>query len=88
MSLVKRIPSKAGLGGGSSDAAAALRLCAQLWGLCLDDGHALDLCAALGSDVPFFWRGGTAVVTGRGEYLVPVAAVADVAFRPQRSRIE
>jgi len=71
--LHKSIPSQAGLGGGSSDAAAALLGVTAL--LALDIGPKLlhNLAAELGSDVPFFLSGGTAVVRGRGENIRPVA---------------
>jgi 4-diphosphocytidyl-2-C-methyl-D-erythritol kinase len=67
--LDKNIPVAAGLAGGSSDAAAALRGLNRLWnlGLGLDELEALG--AELGSDVPFCIRGGTAVARGRGEKL-------------------
>ncbi len=63
--LHKRIPAGAGLGGGSSDAAAALKACCRLWGL--EPAAARGPAAAVGSDVPFFLEGGTALCTGRGE---------------------
>ena len=63
--LHKRIPAGAGLGGGSSDAAAALKACCRLWKL--EPSAALGPAAAVGSDVPFFLEGGTALCTGRGE---------------------
>ncbi len=67
MSLTKTIPVAAGLGGGSSDAAAALRGLDRLWGLGLPDERLAELASELGADVPFFLRGGTALAEGRGE---------------------
>ncbi|MDH7569360.1 MAG: 4-(cytidine 5'-diphospho)-2-C-methyl-D-erythritol kinase [Armatimonadota bacterium] len=69
--LEKRIPSQAGLGGGSSDAAAVLRGLNRLWGLDLPPQALLSMAAAVGSDVPFFLTGGCAVVRGRGEVVQP-----------------
>ncbi|MGE3344141.1 MAG: 4-(cytidine 5'-diphospho)-2-C-methyl-D-erythritol kinase [Vicinamibacterales bacterium] len=68
----KAIPAQAGLGGGSANAAAALVGLHTLWGGKLSRRHLLRLGAQLGSDVPFFLQGGTAVATGRGEELYPV----------------
>jgi 4-diphosphocytidyl-2-C-methyl-D-erythritol kinase len=70
--LEKRIPHGAGLGGGSSDAAAALVGLRAFWGLELDDGALAEIAARLGSDVPFFLVGGLARGTGRGERLEPL----------------
>jgi 4-diphosphocytidyl-2-C-methyl-D-erythritol kinase len=67
--LVKRIPPRAGLGGGSADAAAALRGLAALYGLRLGTSALLELALRLGSDVPFALIGGTALGRGRGERL-------------------
>lgn len=67
--LVKRIPSGAGLGGGSADAAAALTGLARLYDLGLPRRTMLVLAAELGSDVPFALLGGTALGLGRGERL-------------------
>lgn len=72
ITLRKRIPLAAGLGGGSSDAAAALLGLNRLWGLGLVAGDLAPLAAQLGSDVPFFLQGGTALVEGRGEVVVPL----------------
>ena len=70
--LTKRIPMAGGLGGGSSDAATALLGLQRLWGLGLDAGALRELAAQLGSDVPFFISGGTALGEGRGERLTPL----------------
>lgn len=69
MHLEKRIPVAAGLAGGSSDAAAALRGLNRLWELGLSTAELEELGAEIGSDVPFCVRGGTALATGRGEKL-------------------
>lgn len=67
--LDKKIPVAAGLAGGSSDAAAALRGLNRLWKLGISDEELRKLGAELGSDVPFCVTGGTAVARGRGERL-------------------
>ena len=73
--LEKRIPHGAGLGGGSSDAAAALRLGNRLFDLGLDDDVLLRQAARLGSDVPLFLLGGTVLGLGRGERVFPLRPV-------------
>ena len=79
--LEKRIPMAAGLGGGSSDAAAVLRVLNRVWEAGLSGGELREIGATLGSDVPFFVRQkGTAVVSGRGEHLRYVPWSADVAY--------
>lgn len=70
--LDKKIPVAAGLAGGSSDAAAALRGLNRLWRLGIPDEELAVLAAELGSDVPFCVTGGTALATGRGEKLEPI----------------
>ncbi|WP_106769553.1 4-(cytidine 5'-diphospho)-2-C-methyl-D-erythritol kinase [Paenibacillus faecalis] len=70
--LDKKIPVAAGLAGGSSDAAAALRGLNRLWNLNIPQKELLALGAELGSDVPFCVMGGSALATGRGEVLTPV----------------
>ena len=70
--LSKRIPVAAGLGGGSSDAAAAIEAALAAWGAVLSPARKAALAAALGSDVPFFLAGGAALVTGRGEFVEPL----------------
>ena len=72
ISLSKRIPVAAGLGGGSSDAAAALRGLNELWGLGHSDTGLAEVAAGLGSDVVFFLRGGSALAEGRGERVTPL----------------
>jgi 4-diphosphocytidyl-2-C-methyl-D-erythritol kinase len=69
--LTKRIPAAAGLGGGSSDAAAVLNGLNRMHGAPLGEIELHALAATLGSDVPFFLRGGCAVAEGRGERLAP-----------------
>jgi 4-diphosphocytidyl-2-C-methyl-D-erythritol kinase len=70
--IEKAIPSQAGLGGGSADAAAALSGLNALWGARLPRRELMRLGATLGSDVPFFLQGGTALGVGRGQELYPV----------------
>ncbi len=65
--LEKQIPVAAGMGGGSSDAAATLLALNSLWNLNLTEDKLLELAARLGSDVPFLLGGGTALAEGRGE---------------------
>ncbi|MDQ3927993.1 MAG: 4-(cytidine 5'-diphospho)-2-C-methyl-D-erythritol kinase, partial [Chloroflexota bacterium] len=74
ITLDKRVPSAAGLGGGSSDAAATLLGLLRLWGLDLPREELSRLGGLLGSDVPFFFAGPTALVEGRGEQVTPLGA--------------
>ncbi|MGW5849971.1 4-(cytidine 5'-diphospho)-2-C-methyl-D-erythritol kinase [Streptomyces sp. NPDC055254] len=74
--IAKNIPVAGGMAGGSADGAAALLACDALWGLDTPQAELLDLCAELGSDVPFSLVGGAALGTGRGELLTPVDAGA------------
>ena len=71
ISLTKRIPIAAGLGGGSTDAAAALTGLTKLWSLEISVEELQTISASLGSDVPFFFQGLSAYATGRGEILEP-----------------
>ncbi|MGE3467569.1 MAG: 4-(cytidine 5'-diphospho)-2-C-methyl-D-erythritol kinase [Pyrinomonadaceae bacterium] len=73
--LKKRIASPGGLGGGSSNAAAALIGLRRLWDVQIDDGELCQIASSLGSDVPFFLHGGTAIGTGRGETIEPIADI-------------
>lgn len=68
--LTKRIPVQAGLGGGSSDAAAALRAFGRLWRVNPDRVRAIG--STLGADVPYFFEGGTALGLDRGDLLFPL----------------
>jgi 4-diphosphocytidyl-2-C-methyl-D-erythritol kinase len=74
IALDKRIPVAAGLGGGSSDAAATLVALNRLWGLRWSVGRLTELAVGLGMDVPFFLGRGRALGTGRGERLEPLPA--------------
>ena len=65
--IEKRIPVAAGLGGGSSNAATTLLTLIKLWQIEIDDRALFQVAASLGSDVPFFLIGGTALGVGRGE---------------------
>ena len=75
VTVEKRIPSQAGLGGGSSDAAATLMALNELWRTRFDAGDLARLGASLGADVPYFLLGGTALGLGRGETLYPLPDV-------------
>ena len=71
--LEKRIPVGAGLGGGSSDAAATFKGLNMLWQTGRDDIELMDMAGEIGSDIPFFIKGNTAVCKGRGEVVTPVS---------------
>ncbi len=73
--LFKRIPAAAGLGGGSSDAAAALELANLAWGIHWPNKRLARLAAELGSDVPFFLSHGPAICRGRGEIVERLPSV-------------
>jgi 4-diphosphocytidyl-2-C-methyl-D-erythritol kinase len=74
ITLEKRIPVAAGLGGGSSDAAATLLGLCRLWGIDIRIDRLAELAAELGSDVPFFLHGGICMAEGRGERVTPLQA--------------
>jgi 4-diphosphocytidyl-2-C-methyl-D-erythritol kinase len=76
ISLEKRIPSQAGMGGGSSDAASCLLALQRLWGLRLPPAKLMALALSLGADVPFFLCGSHAWVEGIGELITPVTLPA------------
>ena len=71
--LNKRIPSQAGMGGGSSDAASCLLALQRLWGVSLAPAALQNLALSLGADVPFFLSGGHAWVEGIGEKITPIS---------------
>ncbi len=74
ITLEKNIPTRAGLGGGSSDAANTLVGLDKLWGLKLPVSDLAALAARLGSDIPFFLYAPTALISGRGEVVTPLPA--------------
>jgi 4-diphosphocytidyl-2-C-methyl-D-erythritol kinase len=76
ITLEKKIPVAAGLGGGSTDAAATLIGLNRLWGLRWSTAQLGEVAVTLGMDVPFFLRGGAALGTGRGEQLEPLSSCA------------
>jgi 4-diphosphocytidyl-2-C-methyl-D-erythritol kinase len=78
--LHKHIPWGVGLGGGSSDAAAALLALNDLWRLGLPSSELVRLGSRLGSDVPFFVHKGTALVEGKGEKVRPQPALSPASF--------
>jgi 4-diphosphocytidyl-2-C-methyl-D-erythritol kinase len=72
LSVKKRIPIAAGLGGGSGNAAGALVVLSELWGLDLERDRLKEIAARVGSDVPYCIDGGTSLATARGEKLTPL----------------
>ncbi len=78
--ITKRIPSQAGMGGGSADAAAVLRVLNRHYGSPFSIGALAELGATVGSDVPFCVIGGTAMVEGRGERLRKLPDMPDCVF--------
>lgn len=85
VTLHKRLPAAAGLGGASSNAAAALVGACGLWGLDPASGEVPGIARSLGADVPFFIEGGTALYTGRGDVLatrLPTPTLSLVLINP------
>jgi len=78
--LIKRIPVQAGMGGGSSDAAMAIRLACKVWDLRISIGEILVLASELGSDVPLFFFPGLTLGFGRGEQILPLDLAARLDF--------
>lgn len=79
ITLTKKIPAQAGLGGGSSDAAAVLKILNQLLDFPLDDQALATLALELGSDVPFFLAARPSLCRGRGEQMTAVEFAEDAA---------
>ncbi|MFG2501422.1 4-(cytidine 5'-diphospho)-2-C-methyl-D-erythritol kinase [Streptomyces sp. NPDC048441] len=75
--IAKDIPVAGGMAGGSADGAGALVACDALWGTGASRGELIEICAELGSDVPFSLVGGAALGTGRGEKLEPLEVGGD-----------
>ena len=73
--LEKHIPSGAGLGGGSSDAASALFAASKIWNLDWTKDQLAELSAELGSDIPWFFVGSAGLVHGRGEHVTPIDGI-------------
>lgn len=78
--LEKMVPAGAGLGGGSSDAATTLLALDTLWSTGIGHDELARLAAKLGSDVPFFLTDGAAIVSGRGDVVLPVESTAQFQF--------
>src|ERR1043166_4406363 len=78
--LRKVIPAGRGLGGGSSDAAAALRGYLRLTRKQIPQAHLMEIAASLGADVPFFLNGGRALGVGRGDEIYPLPDIASLAL--------
>lgn len=78
--LTKRIPIQAGMGGGSSDAAAALLLANSAWNIGYSRQRLCELAAKLGSDVPFFISSSPAICRGRGELVEPIIGMPNLHF--------
>ncbi|MCR5302978.1 MAG: 4-(cytidine 5'-diphospho)-2-C-methyl-D-erythritol kinase [Lachnospiraceae bacterium] len=78
IALEKNIPSGAGLGGGSADAACTLRVLRGIWDCDISDSELLVLASKVGADVPFLINGGCCECTGIGEKLDPIPGLEDV----------
>lgn len=90
VTLDKHIPAQAGLGGGSSDAAAALLGAAKIFGIDADDSRLVEVAQSLGADVAFFLRGGCAEYVGRGdEFARDLEPMKDyvVLMMPENARV-
>ena len=78
ITLKKNIPAGAGLGGGSSDAAAVIKALVRLWNIKAQKPELEKTAAALGADVAFFLTGGTALCEGKGEVVTPLADMPEM----------
>ena len=78
IAVKKGIPVSMGLGGGSSDAAAALVALNEMWELGLSRDGLADIAAGIGSDVAFFLTGGTVLAEGRGELITPLPSLPSI----------
>ncbi|MEK9672713.1 MAG: 4-(cytidine 5'-diphospho)-2-C-methyl-D-erythritol kinase [Rhodospirillaceae bacterium] len=76
--LEKNLPVASGIGGGSADAAAALKALTRLWGVALPEKAVLDIALGLGADVPICWHGAPAFVGGIGEAIDPAPTLPPV----------
>jgi 4-diphosphocytidyl-2-C-methyl-D-erythritol kinase len=76
--IEKKIPLMSGLGGDSSDAAALLQGLNEFWGLKLPEEKLTEMAAKLGSDVVFFFKGGTALAAGRGEKITRLPSIGQM----------
>jgi 4-diphosphocytidyl-2-C-methyl-D-erythritol kinase len=80
ITIYKKIPAQAGLGGGSSNAAAVLTGLRGMFGAQIDDAGLYSIAASVGSDVPFFLSGGGMRARGRGEMLTPLSNSLDLQY--------
>lgn len=80
IAMEKRIPSSAGMAGGSADGAAVLRLLNELKGCPLSDAELCEVGVGVGADIPFCLMGGTSVARARGEELTELSPLADCCF--------
>ncbi len=80
IAIEKRIPAQAGMGGGSADGGAVLRVLRDWYAAAMPDAALARIGAAAGSDVPFCVLGGAALAEGRGEVLTPLPALPDCAI--------
>jgi 4-diphosphocytidyl-2-C-methyl-D-erythritol kinase len=80
LTLTKNLPVASGIGGGSADAAAALRALSSFWGIGLDEAALCDIAAGLGSDVPVCVASRPSWMEGRGEIVTPIVSLPHLAL--------